>query len=73
MNKSEAITEHLKHWSRFPVFVWMENNSLTTQVDGKVYRATNMFGLDSMLSDGGVPAPRNLYFVDEPAYEGQHE
>lgn len=71
MKKAEAITLHAEdeNWSRFPVFVWEERDELVTEVDGVVYRAGNMFGLDSRLSEGGVPAPRNLYFVDQPDYE----
>lgn len=71
MKKSEAITMHTKddNWGKFPVFVWEEGDELVTEVDGVVYRAGNMFGLDSKLTDGGVPMPRNLYFVDEPDYE----
>ena len=37
MKKSEAITLHLKHWERFPVFVWEEDGELVTEVDGVVY------------------------------------
>jgi hypothetical protein len=69
MKKSEAITLHLKHWEKFPVFVWEEDDELVTQVDGKVFVASNAFGLDSMLDAAGIPAPRNLYFIDEPDYE----
>lgn len=71
MKKSEAITMHAQpeNWPKFPVFCWAEGDEYVTEVDGRVYRAGNPFGLDSMLSDGGVPTPRNLYFVDEPDYE----
>ena len=71
MKKSEAITLHLKHWERFPVMVWDEAGELVTQVDGKVFRASNQFKLDTMLDEAGIPMPRNLYFVDEPDYEDQ--
>lgn len=69
MKKSEAISLHLKYWDRLAVFVWEENGDLVTEVDGKVFHATNMFCLDSKLSAAGIPAPRNLYFVDSPDYE----
>ena len=52
-----------------PVMVWEEGKELVTQVDGKVYRAANMLKLDAALDAGGVPSPRNLYYVDEPDYE----
>ena len=68
MTKSEAITEHLKHWDRFPVFVWREGDDLVTEVDGHVVRGATVFALDTKL-DGVAPQPRNLYFVDEPDYE----
>lgn len=68
MTKSEAITEHLKHWSKFPVFVWQEGDELVTEVDGVVVKASNVYLLDSKL-DGIAPSPRNLYFVDAPDYE----
>lgn len=29
------------------------------------FRHTNPFGLDSLLSEAGVPAPRNLYLITE--------
>lgn len=70
MRKSEAITERRKHWERFAVFVWEEEDGeFVTEVDGRVFRAHTPFGLDSQLDDAGIPAPRNLYFVDEPDYE----
>ena len=68
MTKNEAITEHLKHWEKFPVFVWQEGGDLVTEVDGKVLRAKTVFQMDTKL-DGIAPTPRNLYFVDEPDYE----
>lgn len=73
MLKSEAISIHAKdgNWGKFAVFVWEEGGELVTQVDGKTYRAKNCFGLDSALTDGGVPMPRNLYLVDEPDYEDE--
>ena len=71
MKKSDAISLHAKagNWQRFPVMVWEEGKYLVTQVDGTVYKASNMFKLDSELDAGGVPSPRNLYYVDEPDYE----
>ena len=75
MLKSEAITLHVQEVKkpgnerRFPVFVWAEGEQLVSEVDGLIFRAGNVFGLDSLLSDAGMPAPRNLYFVDEPDYE----
>lgn len=69
MLKSEAITLHTKHWEKFPVFVWHEEGFFVTQADGQVFRAKTPFGLDSELDNFGIPAPRNLYFVDEPDYE----
>ena len=71
MKKSDAISLHAKaeNWPRFPVMVWEEGKELVTQVDGKVYRAANMLKLDAALDAGGVPSPRNLYYVDEPDYE----
>jgi len=68
MKKSEAITLHLKHWERFPVFVWEEDGELVTEVDGVVVRAKTPWQMDGKL-DGIAPKPRNLYFVDEPDYE----
>ena len=54
---------------RFAVTVWADGDDLVAEVDGVTYRATNPFLLDSMLTDGGAPAPRDIYFVDEPAWE----
>jgi hypothetical protein len=68
MTKDEAITEHLKHWDKFPVFVWQEGSELVTEVDGQVIRASTCWQIDTKL-DGLVPAKRNLYFVDKPDYE----
>ena len=68
MTKNDAITEHLKYWDKFPVFVWKEGIELVTEVDGKVIRANTIFQLDTKL-DGIAPQPRNLYFVDKPDYE----
>jgi len=67
MKISDAITMHTKHFDKFAVFVWQEGNTLVTQVDGVVVKADNCFQMDSKL-DGIAPQPRNLYFVDEPAY-----
>jgi hypothetical protein len=69
MLKSEAITLHLKHWEKFPVFVWEELGEYVTEIGSKIFRAATPFGLDSKLNDAGIPAPRNLYFVDSPDYE----
>lgn len=71
MLKSAAISMHAKkeNWKRFPVFVWQEKLDFVTDVDGIVFRASNIFKLDSILSDACIPAPRNLYFVDSPDYE----
>jgi hypothetical protein len=71
MKKADAITLHAKHenWGKFPVFVWDELGVLVTEVDGKIFRAKTPFGLDSELSLAGIPAPRNLYHIDEPDYE----
>lgn len=68
MTKQEAITEHLKHWEKFPVFVWQEKGLLTTQVAGIIVRASTIWQLDTML-DGIAPKPRNLYYIDSPDYE----
>lgn len=68
MKKHEAITLHLKHWEKFPVFVWQEGQEYVTEVDGRVLRAETPFVLDGLL-DGVAPQPRNLYLVDEPDYE----
>ena len=67
MKISEAISLHTKQFDRFAVFVWQECDDLVTQVDGVVVKADNCFQMDSRL-DGIAPKPRNLYFVDEPAY-----
>jgi hypothetical protein len=69
MTKDEAITLHIKYWEKFPVFVWVEGNDYITEVDGKVFKSSNEFGLDSKLSVAGIPAPRNLYLIDAPDYE----
>ena len=68
MTKNEAIAFHLKHWGKFPVFVWVEGDELVTQVDGIVVKGKTAFQLDTKL-DGIVPQPRNLYFIDSPDYE----
>jgi hypothetical protein len=68
MTKDEAITLHLKHWEKFPVFVWVEGDEYVTEVDGQVIRAQSPWQLDTKL-DGVAPQPRNLYLVDYPDYE----
>ena len=68
MTKNEAITEHLKHWDRFPVFVWQEGFEYVTEVDGHVLRSKTIWQIDTML-DGIAPQPRNIYFIDHPDYE----
>lgn len=70
MLKSDAITLHNRPENRnkFPVFVWEEGEELVTYVDFTEFRWTNVFGLDSKLTEAGIPAPRNLYFVDAPDY-----
>ena len=32
-------------------------------------QVANILKLDAALDAGGVPSPRNLYYVDEPDYE----
>jgi hypothetical protein len=68
MTKDQAITLHLQHWQKFPVFVWQEGDYFVTEVDGKVFRAKSEFLLDIKMGDE-CPSPRNLYFVDAPDYE----
>lgn len=36
-----------------------------TEIEGRTYRASNPFLLDSLLSDAGVPMPRNLFLIEE--------
>jgi hypothetical protein len=71
MTKNEAITLHAKkeNWKKFPVFVWTENEMFITEIDGVIYTAKNVFGLDSRLDEVGVSSPRNLYCIDGPDYE----
>lgn len=71
MKLYEVATLHAtpENWARVPVYVWEDGDELVTEIDGQTYRAGNMFALDSRLSEAGVPMPRNLYFVDEPAWE----
>ena len=68
MLKTDAISLHLKHWEKFPVFVWEEIGEFVTEVDGQIVKAKTIWQMDSNL-DGIAPRPRNLYFVDEPDYE----
>lgn len=72
MTKDEAITLHLQHWEKFPVFVWMEGPDYVTEVDGQVVRAQSHWQLDTKL-DGVAPQPRNLYLVDAPDYEDNNQ
>ena len=52
---------------RVAVLVREDGDDLVAEWDGKEYRASNPFQLDSFLSYGGVPYLRNLYLMEEQA------
>lgn len=68
ITKDKAITMHLKHWDKFPIFYWQEGDDLVTQVDGIVFKAKTMSQLSRDL-DAVAPTPRSFYFVDSPDYQ----
>ena len=57
---------------RAHVLVFEEaDGSFVARWEGETARWSNMFGIDSKLTDLGVPQPRNLYLVSpEDAEEG---
>lgn len=49
------------------VLVTEVDGGYQTEIEGRTYWASNPFLLDSMLSDAGVPMPRNLFLIEEGA------
>lgn len=49
---------------RAHILVYEDGDQFVAAYEGQEFRAGNPFGLDSELTAGGVPAPRNLYLVD---------
>lgn len=71
MTLDEALAHAATVPERTPILVRQEGDELVARYGDRDYRSGNPFGLDSKLSDGGVPAPRNLYFIDEPKGDEQ--
>lgn len=58
--------------NRPAVLVYEDGLELVTYVDGREFRWSNIFGLDSMI-DGYAPRPRNLYCVSKADAEAWAE
>lgn len=50
--------------NRIAVLVREDRHGYVAEWGGVEYRAGNPFGLDSVLANAGVPAPRNLFLID---------
>lgn len=62
----EEAEKHAEENNRTCVVVYQETDeSFTAYYNGKKFRHTNAFGLDSLLDESGVPSPRNLYLIEE--------
>ena len=71
MTRAEAEQIIAATPDRTHVFVTEDGDEFVTEWDGVELRAGNIFGLDSLLTFAGCPAPRNLYCVDPK--EKNHE
>jgi hypothetical protein len=49
--------------TRFDV-VREDSGEYVAEWDGREFRASNPFGLDSKLSEAGAPFPRDLYLIE---------
>ena len=65
MKRSEMQEIVAAEPSRIHIEVAKVGDELEATVDGKTYRASNPFMLDSLLYESGVPGPRNLYLITE--------
>lgn len=65
----EQAEAHAKENNRTCVLVYQEpDESFTAYYQdergvAQKFRHTNAFGLDSLISEAGVPSPRNLYLI----------
>ena len=76
MTKSDVLAAMGREPDRHHQFVYADGEDFVTAHDGREVRAGNVFGLDSKLTQAGVPQPRNLYLVereDIPALEAARE
>ena len=69
MTTTEAELEQFmskpEYANRVAVRVYEDGHELVAEWGGVEYRAGNPFGLDSRLTNGGVPSPRNLFLMEE--------
>lgn len=76
MTVSEVLDVMKQEPDRHHQFAYEERGEFVSEYDGREYRAGNPFGLDSKLSDAGMPAPASLYLVereDVPALEAARD
>lgn len=68
MTYTKAQVEHdmarPENRGRIAVYCHLERGIFSAEWDGQKFEAGNPFGLDSKLSEAGVPAPRNLYLMN---------
>lgn len=64
MTMAEVRAQMEKAPERTPILVRVDGDEFVATYGDQEFRAGNPFGLDSKLTESGVPAPRDLYLVD---------
>jgi hypothetical protein len=62
--EAAEIMQRPENTNRARVDVHEGGDGFEAEWDGQKFSAGNMFALDSLLTEFGVPAPRNLFFID---------
>lgn len=68
MSTTEAELDQImakpEYANRIAVRVFEDGDEFVAEWEGVEYRAGNPFGLDSKLTNAGVPEPRNLFLME---------
>lgn len=65
LDEVDAVMAQPEYADRVAVHVREDGDEYVAEWEGVEYRAGNPFGLDSALTLAGVPAPRNLFLIDQ--------
>ncbi|QIS38655.1 hypothetical protein [Clavibacter capsici] len=64
LTEAAEVMAKPEYANRTRIDVYEDGDEYTTTYEGVEYRWSNPFGLDSILTDAGVPAPRNLFLIE---------
>lgn len=67
LQEVDEVMSRPEYANRVAVIVREDGDEFVTEWEGQEFRWGNMLGLDSSLTDAGVPAPRNVFLVEGDA------